>query len=116
MFRTRRERLAALVLVNLLAALAWGFVIEPHRLVGHAVTIASDRWPSSSPPIRVAVVGDPHPGAPHIDLAKLDAVVRMVNEASPDAVLLLGDYVIHDVVGGRFMPPEELAPKLAQLR
>ena len=115
--RTSLSRRVAIVLLGILGALAlWAIVIEPGRLVRHDVTITSERWPSSSAPIRLAVVGDIHLGAPHIDLAKLDTVVRMVNEASPDAVLLLGDYVIHGVVGGRFLPPEQLAPKLSELR
>jgi predicted MPP superfamily phosphohydrolase len=39
----------------------------------------------------------------------------MTQEAEPDLVLLLGDYVIRGVVGGRFVPPEPMARILSRL-
>ena len=42
----------------------------------------------------------------------LRAMVARTNAARPDLVVLLGDYVIHGVVGGRFVPPEPTAAVL----
>jgi predicted MPP superfamily phosphohydrolase len=43
-------------------------------------------------------------------------VVATVNRARPDLVVLVGDYVIHGVVGGRFVEPEPTAAALRELR
>lgn len=62
------------------------------------------------------MVSDLHIGSPHVGLAKLRAVVAKVNAGRPDVVVLLGDFVIQDVIGGQFIPPEQIAPELRNLR
>ena len=62
------------------------------------------------------MMGDVHAGAPHVGVDRLRAVVAEVNGTSPDVVVLLGDYVIHGVVGGRFVEPEITAEIVAGLR
>jgi uncharacterized protein len=109
-----RIRIAGLSIAAGLAV--WAFFVEPSRLVRRDVTIVSEHWPAGAAPLRVAVIGDIHGGAPYVGEAKLARLVAMANEASPDAVLLLGDYVINGVVGGRFMPPEIVAARLGGLR
>jgi uncharacterized protein len=113
--RKRRTMRVALLLAAV-AVVVWSVLIEPARLVRHDVEIASAHWPAGAAPIRLAVIADIHAGSPHIDETKLDRLVAMTNEARPDAVFLVGDYVIKHVIGGRFMPPETLAAKLAGLR
>ena len=61
-------------------------------------------------------LSDIHAGAPHVDRAALGRVVALTNAQDADLVVLLGDYVIQDVVGGRFIPPEETAHVLSGLR
>ncbi len=39
----------------------------------------------------------------------------MTLAAKPDLILLFGDYVIHGVVGGKFVEPEELVRSLGRL-
>jgi predicted MPP superfamily phosphohydrolase len=98
-----------------LAALAlWAFVVEPQRLVVHRETLTIPGW-APRPPLRIAVAGDLHAGSPWTGTAKLRRVVRAMNEARPDVIVLLGDYVIQDVIGGRFMPPETIAGELRSL-
>ncbi len=46
---------------------------------------------------------------------KLVEIVDATQAAEPDLVLLAGDYVIHGVVGGQFVEPEEAAGELARL-
>jgi len=60
-------------------------------------------------------IADLHTGAPHITLEKVADVVARVNAARPDLVVLLGDYVIHGVLGGHFVEPERTAAALRGL-
>jgi hypothetical protein len=61
------------------------------------------------------VLTDLHVGSPHHGIAMLRRIVSAVNREQPDAVLILGDIVIQGVLGGRFVPPEEVAPVLGQI-
>lgn len=109
------KRRRALQLLALLASglALWGFVIEPRRLVVHEETLPLAGW--SGPPLRVAVLSDLHVGSPANGRARLARVVAAVNVQRPDAVVLLGDYVIQGVLGGRFVAPEEIADDLKRL-
>jgi hypothetical protein len=62
----------------------------------------------------VAVLADLHVGSPHIGLEQLTEIVALTRAASPDLVLLVGDYV-RGVIGGRFVPPEKTAAVLGTL-
>ena len=74
-------------------------LIEPGRLVVRHVPFQTERWPETHPPLRVAVLSDLHVGAPHVGLEKLREIVATTNAERPDLVVLLGDYVIQDVLG-----------------
>ena len=117
---TRRRRLllllAAGALVLGLLVGAQGLVIEPASLEVHRSTLALPGWPARHAPLSVALLGDLHTGAPWQGVDELARVVETTNALRPDLVLLLGDYVIHGVVGGRFVPPEESAPVLGRLQ
>jgi hypothetical protein len=41
-------------------------------------------------------------------MAKLHSTVDRTNAAQPDLICILGDLVIQGVLGGRFVPPEEI--------
>ena len=60
----------------------------------------------------MALISDLHAGAPYIDAVKIARMVEAVNQATPDLVLLLGDYTIHGVVAGDYLPIEAVAPLL----
>ena len=111
--RKRRLLTASAGLAALLAV--WAIAIEPGRVRVRARDIALPAAPALRG-LRIAALGDIHTGAPHIDPAKLRAIVADVNAARPDVVVLLGDYVIHGIVGGRFVEPEETAAILGGLR
>jgi len=93
----------------------WAFWLEPDRVVVNRVSLSLPDWPASYQPVRLALVSDIHAGAPFITSAKIDAVVSAIQDENPDAIVLLGDYVIQGVFGGDFMTPENLAPHLARL-
>lgn len=93
----------------------WSFVIEPDRLIVRQETIRLKPWPAAFDGLRVVLISDIHAGAPHIDLDKVRRVVALANEQNPDLIVLLGDY-ISNVIGGRFIEPEDVGPALEGLR
>src|SRR3569832_931237 len=94
-------RITRLSLFLIAAALAlYAFWIEPSgiRVVRHSIVL--DRADAGDlAPLRIAVIGDLHAGAPYIDAGKMRRIVALTNEAKPDIVLLTGDYVVQRVLG-----------------
>ena len=92
----------------------WAFLAEPSslRVREHRVAIPGVAGGRSG--MRIALLSDLHVGSPDNGLDKLAEVVRRTNAARPDLVLILGDLVIQDVAGGRFVPPEKIAPVLGR--
>lgn len=115
----RRRRLTALLAGFGLAA-AWlaaeTFWIGPGRLVVHEVELEPPRWPRALDGLKIALLSDLHTGSPRNGPANLARVIDRTNEVQPDLVLLAGDFVIHDVIGGTFVEPEAIATELARLR
>ncbi|MEO8003175.1 MAG: metallophosphoesterase [Arenimonas sp.] len=72
-------------------------------------------WPAVCSSYRIAVASDIHAGAPYIGLEKIDRLVAMIQKQKPDLVLLPGDFVIQEVLGGSFIAPEESAQHLKPL-
>lgn len=115
----RRKKLTA-VLVVLAIAAAWlaaeTFWIGLGRLVVHEVELEPPRWPRALDGLKIALLSDLHTGSPRNGPANLARVIDRTNEVQPDLVLLAGDFVIHDVIGGTFVEPEAIATELARLR
>lgn len=97
-----------------LAAL-WGFWIEPASLKQRSTNVALPNWPASCSGFTIAVLADLHVGSPYNGLDSLERVIDQTLAAKPDLVLLPGDFVIHGVVGGSFVPPEDAAASLGRL-
>jgi uncharacterized protein len=108
------RRAAVVLLLVVLGLAGWAFWWEPRRLVVRRTSVALPCWRGA--PITVAIASDLHIGAPGVGVEKLDRVVREINAARPDVVVLLGDFVIQGVAGGRFVPPETIAHHLSRLR
>ena len=91
----------------------WAFWLEPASLTvaEHELSL---EWPGERS-LRVAVLTDLHVGSPFNGMAKLRSTVDRTNAALPDLICILGDLVIQGVLGGRFVPPEEIAVELARL-
>jgi len=82
---------AALALFELAYwANVYAWFIEPNRLVVREIEIASDQWQGA--PLAIVAIADTHVGGPHVDAARMGAIVRRVNALNPDLVVLLGDY------------------------
>jgi len=94
----------------------WAVGIEPGWVVLRETRVPLARWPRDLGPLRIAALADLHTGSPHITVAKMREIVADVNAAQPDLIVLLGDYVIHGVAGGRFVDIEQTAAALRDLK
>jgi predicted MPP superfamily phosphohydrolase len=106
-----------LLVVAVLAAA--GLALDAFWLEPASLRLSRYEVPDSPAPLKgmsIAVISDLHAGAAYIDGNKLDRIVPTTNAAKPDLILLTGDYVIDNVVGGRFMPIEDIAARLRPLR
>jgi predicted MPP superfamily phosphohydrolase len=106
-----------LVLLVAAGALALdAFWLEPSSLRTAEHTLHIDGAKTANiDGLRIAVIADLHAGAPFIDRAKIDEVVRQTMAAHPDLILLAGDYTIDGVLGGHYMPIEKVAEALKPL-
>lgn len=93
----------------------WSLGIEPRRLIVRPASLATRLWPETMDPLRIAVLSDLHVGAPHVNLAKVDQVVKRVNRLQADLVVLLGDYVVRNVLFGKFVEPRLIMKRLGRL-
>lgn len=111
----KRIALAVLLLISIAMGLGLrAFWLEPRSLVTRHESVKLDRWKSST--LRVAILSDLHVGSPYQGLDKLRTIVAETNALQPDVIVLLGDFVIQGVKGGRFVPPEEIAAILSRFR
>jgi len=107
---------AALVLLLVLACLAWGFLIEPNRLIVHPETIQIAGWPVELSGLRIAIIGDIHTGAPFINDTKLKRIVELTNQQKPDLIVLLGDFMSPNSWHSHRVEPEVTAAVLKNLK
>jgi uncharacterized protein len=108
-----RRRLLVGGLLSFAALSLWAFWWEPAslRIIEQCVEV-----PKFQTPLRVAILTDLHVGSPFNGLSRLDEIVRRTASAEPDLVFILGDLVIQGVLGGSFVPPEDIARTLGELR
>lgn len=110
----KRPRFPIVVLGTALCALAWAAGVEPRLLFVREEQIELAGWVGA--PIRVALVADLHVGSPGVDAARVADIADVVTAVAPDLVLLLGDYAVNAIPGGRHVPPGEWAPSLGAIR
>src|SRR5918912_4425055 len=114
----RKKRIALIaggLLLCCLSLILWAFLIEPNRLVVNETQLSLRGWPPAFAGLKIVVVSDLHVGSPHIDVEKVKQTVATINAQNPDLILLGGDFVIQDVVGGHFVEPEVIAENLKGL-
>ena len=73
-----------------LFCLAYGFFIEPHRLVVRDVNIVSPHYDGE--PIRIGLMSDIHVGGRLVHSNRVGRIVDRLNSETPDIILLTGDY------------------------
>jgi predicted MPP superfamily phosphohydrolase len=56
-----------------------------------------------------------HVGSPYTGIEKIKLVVARTNAERPDLVVILGDYLTQNELGGKFVPPQPIADALKSL-
>jgi len=105
-----------IISICILGLVLWAFVIEPSRLVIHRETLQIPNWQTEHNGLKIALLTDLHVGSPHTGLDKLQKIVDLTNAEQPDLILITGDFMIQDVIGGKFVEPEPIAEVLKGLR
>ena len=72
---------------------AYAFLEARRDPVLRTATLALPDWPADTPPLRVALLSDLHLGDATTDPARLARTVALVNRASPDLVVIAGDFL-----------------------
>jgi predicted MPP superfamily phosphohydrolase len=98
-FRKRTAVIASTAFAVVLVCMAYGYFIEPRRLVLNETEIRIKDWQPAFDGLRIAVISDIHGGSNGGSPEQLRRVVELTNAQEPDLVVLLGDYVAHDRVG-----------------
>lgn len=92
-----KRRLGAFAFILGVAILAAGCVGVRNATsvpIARFASIDLEQLPSNSPPIRIALLSDVHVGNIGMSRERLSSIVKSVNAAKPDIVLLAGDFVI----------------------
>ena len=111
----RLQPALALFVATMLGLAIWAFWIEPASLAVREYDLHLPRWPPELAGLRVAALSDFHVGSPYNGIDKLQQIVALTNRSDPDLGVLLGDFVVHGVVGGERIPPGRIAPVLSNL-
>lgn len=103
------------LLLFVISVAVWCMVVEPNRLVLRSVSLPIERIDNQFGPLKVVLISDLHTGSPWISLEKLREIVTITNAAKPDLILLAGDFVAEEVIGGKLVEPEPIAAELKEL-
>lgn len=96
--------------------LVYSGAVEPFWFTVKKYTIQSPKWPKAMPPLRIAVAADLHVGCPSVNLKTTEWIVDSLNAMKADCIVLLGDYLISGVKGGKYVPPQLIGEVLSGLR
>ena len=86
---------------------------QPHVVRHYSLTLPG--WPRFEHPLRIALLSDLHVGAHTDDLARYAGIAKEIAAFLPDLVLLGGDYVNMQMLGGGRVPPRVTARMLARI-
>jgi predicted MPP superfamily phosphohydrolase len=84
--------IASLTVVGL-AALAYSYFIEPHRLVINPIELNVPKLNPALDGLKIVAISDIHGGSNGVDEAKIRQLVEKANAQEPDLIVLLGDYI-----------------------
>ncbi len=114
---TRRQILKGLIAASTVGAAFGGYALaEPFRLNVTRYRVTPNGWPQGLK-LKLAVIADLHACNPWMNGERIAQIVRRTNALSPDAILLLGDYVAGYRLSrlGRKLAPQDWAKPLSAL-
>ena len=106
---------ALVILPGFLTAGCVGFGNAMSVPIERTATVDLAGLPTGTKPVRIALLSDIHVGNLAMKPERLSGIVREVNEAGPDIVVLAGDFIVGERKGGAAERALDLAP-LAHLR
>ena len=112
----RLQPALALFVATMLGLAIWAFWVEPASLTVREYDLHLPLWPPELAGLRVAALSDFHVGSPYNGIDKLQQIVALTNRSNPDLVVLLGDFVVHGIVGGTRIPPRANRSGVVELR
>ena len=89
----RNGLIAGVVVLAALLCIAYGYFIEPNRLVVTTKEIRIKDWDQAFDGLRIAMISDVHGGSNGASAEQLRRVVETTNAQNPDVIVLLGDFV-----------------------
>lgn len=110
------KRVVLALFVIALALPLWGYrnaIADP--VVRHG-NVAFQTWPSATPPIRVALLGDIHVQGPDLSPERMARIVEQVNRERPDLILIAGDFSGDRTLRTRLYSEAEIAAPLKGLK
>ena len=120
---TRRNAyIAGGVILAALIGLAYGYFVEPNRLVVTNKEIKIRDWNPAFDGFKIAMISDIHGGSNGASAEQIRRVVETTNAQNPDVIVLLGDYVSQGMTRQPIherplkMPMRDVADNLAGLK
>ncbi len=94
----------------------YGLAPKPFPLRHKVYDLASPKWPATHAPLNIAVATDLHVGCKSVTLEKVEEIVARLNQLSADVIILPGDFLVSDSIQGRYIKPEPIVERLADLK
>ncbi len=91
----------------------WSVFVEPRLFRRRDYTHGVEKLKGGS--IRLALLGDLHIGSPYATLDKLRGILQLMVLEKPDVLVLVGDYVIQGVIGGKHVPIQQVVNVLKKI-
>ncbi len=104
------------LLLSIIILIVFGLSEAIERPIERMASIQLRNWPKGAPPVRIALLSDIHLGNLAMSPGRLQSIVDQVNDASPDLVLIAGDFIVGHEAAGAADRAKGLSKPLRSLR